>query len=92
MSCCLGPSVVRLESYINENSKGSFYLKNVTLQLGCSFVIFGHKTLGEIQSQILFFFFFFLVPLTKFLFHVIYAKAKIIGVTDMFLNPCAGEQ
>lgn len=57
MSCCLGPSVVRLESYINENSKGSFYLKNVTLQLGCSFVIFEHKTLGEIQSQILFFFF-----------------------------------
>ena len=30
--------------------------------------------------------------ITKFLFYVIYAKAKIIGVTDIFLNPFAGEQ
>lgn len=34
----------------------------------------------------------FSFSLTTFLFYIIYLKAKIIGVTDIFLNPFAHEQ
>ena len=87
MSCCFGLSVVKLESYVDETQMDS-YLKNVNLQLWCSFVILTQNTRVDTKPD----FFKCSFSLTEFLFYVIYVKAKIIGVTDIFLNPFAREQ